>query len=234
MHPNEIKTTSGIQGKVYDEGLRTHMTSIYNRMMVGVLITGVVAYVAANTGLINVIMANSLLKMAIMFGPLAVIMFGFKPNTMSSSKLRTSFIIVSILYGLSFSAIFIVYTGTDIARAFFMTSGAFAGLSLYGYTTKKNLDGFRSFLVMGMFGLLILSVVNMFMESSLMMNVISAAGILIFGGLTAWETQNMKEMYSPSYGEEANSRMAWMSSLNLYISFVAMFQYILHFVGGND
>ncbi len=234
MQPNNLKTSSGAQGKVYDEGLRSHMNSIYNRMTLGVLFTGIVAYVTANTGLINVIYANSLLMYAIMFSPLVVIMFGFNPATMPAKKLRVSFGIISLLYGLSFSAIFMVYTGTDIARAFFMAAGAFAGLSIFGYTTKKNLDGFGSFIVMGVWGLLIMSVVNMFVESSLMMNVISAAGILIFGGLTAWETQRMKESYSPSYGEEANNRMAWMSALNLYVSFVAMFQYILHFVGNSD
>lgn len=235
MQPNNLKTESGIQGKVYDEGLRSHMSSVYNRMSVGVLITGLIAYFTANTGLVDVIFANKLLSYAIMFSPLAVIFFGFNPATMPASKLRFSFGLISVLYGLSFSAIFMVYTGTDIARAFFITAGAFAGLSLFGYTTKKNLDGFGSFLVMGMIGLLIMSVVNMFVESSLMHNVISAAGILIFGGLTAWETQRTKEMYSPNYGDEANSRMAWMAALNLYISFVAMFQHILHFVGAaND
>ena len=107
----------------------------------------------------------------------------------------------------SFSTIFLVFAGTDIARAFFLAAAAFAGLSLFGYTTKKNLDGMGSFLIMGVWGLIVLSIVNIFMQSSLMMNVVSAAGILIFSGLTAWETQRMKESYHASYGEEANSRM---------------------------
>ncbi len=231
MQSNRFDTQQNIQGKVYDVGLRAHMTRIYNRMVVGILVTGIVSYITANTGLVNIIFANKILMYAIIFSPLAVVMFGFNPTKMPASKLRFSFGLISVLYGLSFAAIFMVYTGTDIARAFFITSGAFAGLSLFGYTTKKSLDGLGSFLVIGMFGLLILAVINMFVESSLMQNVISAAGILIFGGLTAWETQRMKESYSPSYGEEANSRMAWMSALNLYISFVALFQHILHFTG---
>jgi len=172
MQPNNVKTSSGIQGKVYDEGLRRHLGGIYNRMIAGVLITGIVSYITANTGLVNIIFANKMLMYAIMFSPLAVLWFGFRPETMSASKLKYSFGLIAVLYGLSFSAIFMVYTGMDIARAFFITAGAFAGLSLVGYTTKKNLDGMGTFLVMGMWGLLIMAVVNMFVESSLMHNVI--------------------------------------------------------------
>lgn len=234
MQSNNSKTSSGIQGKVYDEGLRSHMSSVYNRMSIGVLITGLIAYITANTGLGNIIVSNQILYFVIIFSPLAVLMFGFNPATMPSSKLRFSFGLISVLYGLSFSVLFMVYAGADIARAFFITAGAFAGLSLFGYTTKKNLEGFGSFLTMGVIGLLILMVVNMFVQSSLMQNVISAAGILIFGGLTAWDTQKTKEMYSESYGDEANSRMAWMAALSLYINFIMMFQFIMNFVGGRD
>ena len=224
-------TSVKAQGAAYDAGLRKHMIGIYNRMSLGVLVTGLVAFFTANSGLVEVLASNQMLFLIIAFAPLAVILFGFNPQKMEASKLRISFFVISVLYGLSFSTIFLVFAGTDIARAFFLAAAAFAGLSLFGYTTKKNLDGMGSFLIMGVWGLIVLSVVNIFMQSSLMMNVVSAAGILIFSGLTAWETQRMKESYHASYGEEANSRMGWVAALNLYISFIALFQYILHFVG---
>ncbi|MGE4313725.1 MAG: Bax inhibitor-1 family protein [Pseudobdellovibrionaceae bacterium] len=229
---SNVETKS--RSTVYDAGLRQHMSSIYNRMTAGVLVTGIVAYIAASIpGFVQFLAANPILFFILALSPVAVIWFGFRPDRMPASKLRVSFFILSALYGLSFSSIFMVYTGTDIARAFFLAAGAFAGLSLFGYVTKKNLDGMGSFLIMGVWGLLLLSVVAMIWPSSALMNMISAAGILVFGGLTAWETQRMKEMYSESYGTEANSRIAWMGALNLYISFVALFQYILHFIGNN-
>lgn len=231
MDTNRSTQSTSQSAVSYDAGLRAHLTRIYNRMTLGVLVTGLVSWAMAASGLVATLYANPILVMILAFSPLAVVWFGFRPDRMSADKLRFSFFTISVLYGLSFSAIFLVYAGVDIARAFFITAGAFAGLSLFGYTTKKNLSGMASFLVMGMFGLIILSVINMFVGSSLMQNVVAGAGILIFGGLTAWETQNMKESYNPSYGEEMNSRMAWASALNLYISFVALFQYILHFVG---
>ena len=230
MEPrNQQTAATGL--KTYDAGLRAHMLRIYNRMTLGVLTTGLVAYAFAASGLVSVLYANPILAIILAFSPLAVVWFGFRPDRMSSGKLQFSFFLISALYGLSFSSIFLVYAGTDIARAFFLAAASFAGLSLFGYTTKKNLDGMGSFLIMGMFGLIILSVVNMFMASTVMQNVVAGAGILIFSGLTAWETQKMKEMYNPAYDDETASRVGWASALNLYISFIALFHYILHFVG---
>lgn len=235
MTPEQLGAQSAAKTKTYDAGLRAHMSRIYNRMVAGVLVTGLVSWFVANTpALYTAILGNQILFFIIAFAPLGVIMFGFNPNKMAASKLRISFFVVSVLYGLSFSSIFLAFAGADIARAFFLAAIAFSGLSLFGYTTKKNLDGFGSFLVMGMFGLLALSILNIFIASSLMQNVVAGAGILIFGGLVAYETQRMKESYHDGYGDEANSRMGWMSALNLYISFVALFQYILHFVGSRD
>lgn len=233
MDTNRTTQTVDQNAVTYDAGLRAHMTRIYNRMSLGVFLTGIVAYFVASSGFANVLYSNPMIAIILAFSPLAVVWFGFRPDRMQASTLRLSFFAISALYGLSFSAIFLVYAGTDIARAFFLAAGAFAGLSLFGYTTKKNLTAMGSFLVMGMFGLIILSVINMFVGSSLMQNVVAGAGIIIFGGLTAWETQRMKEMYQPGQGEELNSRMGWAAALNLYISFIAMFQYILHFVGMN-
>lgn len=210
-----------------DAALRQHMLSVYNRMSVGVLVTGLVAFVVANAGLVPVIMGNPIIAIALMLSPLAVVWFGFNPMTMSSQKLRASFLLLSVLYGLSFSVIFLAYSGTDIARAFFITAASFAGLSVFGYTTKKNLDAMGTFAVMGVIGALVLGLVNMFLQSSMLLNIVSVVSVIAFAGITAWETQRMKESFHPSYGDEANSRMAWSSALNLYMSFVAMFQSIL-------
>ena len=153
---------------------------------------------------------------------------------MPSSKLRLSFFGVSLLYGISLSVLALAFTGEDITRAFFIATGMFAGLSIFGYTTKKNLDGLRTFAVMGIIGVFIASIVNMFIFNEGLMDVIAGVGILAFAGLTAWQTQATKEMYHAAAGDEANSRMAWAAALNLYISFIALFQYILYFLGSRD
>lgn len=226
-----------------DVGLRAHMQSVYNRMSAGVLVTGLVAWmVSASPFLMNLFLGGPQAYI-VMLAPLAVIWFGFNPASMSSGKLRMSFFLLAVLYGISFAAIFHVFTGASIARAFFMTAAAFAGLSVFGYVTKKNLDGIGSFCVMGMFGLLALSLFNMagagfgFLGGETVMNLqnmISAVGILVFAGLTAWQTQTTKEMYDPGNGTEGNSRMAWAAALNLYVNFIALFQFILNFVGNRE
>ena len=173
-----------------------------------------------------------------MLAPLGIVWFGFKPATMSANALRMSFIALSVCYGLSMGYIFAVFTGESVAKTFFVATGMFAGVSLVGYTTKKDLTGMGSFLIMGMWGILILSLINMGMHvfaptvnTSGMSNLIAGAGIVLFAGMTAWETQRMKEIYSPRDNEEMASRMSWTAALNLYISFIAIFQYLLQFMG---
>jgi hypothetical protein len=170
-----------------------------------------------------------------MFAPLAILWFGFNPMTMPASKLRASFFLISVLYGISFSIIFLAYAKADIARAFFIASAMFAGLSIFGYTTKKSLDALGSFAVMGIWGVFIASLLTMFIPvSSGIQHVISGVSILAFAGLTAWQTQTMKEMYSPSHGDEGNNRMAWSAALTLYVSFIALFQNILHLMSSRN
>ncbi len=234
MRPQETISRTKSRSVSYDAGLRMHMQRVYNRMTMGVLVTALTSYfVASSPALLKFFIASPQVYI-VMFAPLAVLMFRFNPMTMSSVKLRASFLLISVLYGISFSVIFIAYTNESIARAFFIAAGMFAGLSIFGYTTKKNLDAMRSFAVMGIMGVFLMSIVNMFIRSAAMFDLISICGIIAFAGLTAWQTQSMKQMYNTSAGDEANSRMAWDAALTLYISFIAMFQYILHFVGGRN
>lgn len=234
MSEDRFMSSPRSQAASVDAGLKAHMQRIYNRMTLGVLVTAVVSYVVASSPALLQLFLGGPQAYVVMLAPLAIIFFGFNPAKMSSNALRVSFLVLSVIYGLSFAAIFQVFTGESIAKAFFVAAGMFAGISIFGYTTKKNLDGLGSFAVMGMWGLIILGLVNIFVESSLMGNVISAAGIIVFAGLTAWETQNMKEMYSSRMDPEIASRMSWMGALNLYISFIAMFQHILHFMGNRE
>lgn len=213
----------------YDAGLRSHMQRVYNRMTLGVLVTAITAFfVSTSPELLKFFFSGPQMYL-VMFAPVVVLMVGFNPMTMPSSKLKLSFLAISILYGISFSVIFIAFTGEDITRAFFLATAMFAGLSIFGYTTKKNLGALGTFSAMAIMGVFVLSIASMFIKSAMLFDLVSIIGILAFSGLTAWQTQSMKEMYNPANGDEANSRMAWSAALNLYISFIAIFQYILHF-----
>lgn len=235
MQPDRYTTTPAPGASIasVDAGLRSHMQSIYNRMTLGVFVTAITAYLVSNTPVLLQLFLGGPQAYVVMLAPLALIWFGFNPMTMSPSKLKISFILLSVLYGISFATIFLVYAKADIARAFFIASAMFAGLSIFGYTTRKNLDGLGTFAIMGVWGVLILGLVNLFVQSDAMMNVISIGAIIAFSGVTAWQTQSMKEMYSAAHGSDANSRMAWSAALNLYISFIALFSHILHFIGNN-
>ncbi len=214
-----------------DAGLRTHMQSVYNRMTVGVLVTAITAWLVSSSPDLMMMLLGGPQKYIVLFAPLAIIWFGFRPATMSSSKLKMAFLGVSVLYGVSFSTIAFAFAGADIARAFFITSGMFAGLSIYGYTTKKDLTALGSFCIMALIGLIVVSVLGMFVGfSSGMETMLSVGTILVVSGLTAWDTQNTKRMYNPANGKEVNSRMAWAAALSLYINFVIMFSHILNFM----
>lgn len=219
----------------YDAGLRTYMQGIYNRMCLGVLVTAITAAIVGSSATLMQLFMGGPQAYVVMFAPLAVMWFGFNPMTMPSAKLKISFLAISVLYGISFSTIGYVFAGEDIARAFFITAGMFAGLSIFGYTTKKNLDGLMSFAVMGIWGVFIMSLLNMFFfQNAALFDLISVVAIIAFSGLTAWQTQSMKQMYNPSTPAEGNSRMAWAAALNLYISFIALFMHILHLIGNRN
>jgi len=218
----------------YDAGLRTHMLRVYNYMCLALAITGGVAFLGSQSEALVALLFGTPLKWVVMLAPLAFIFFGFRPDRMSASALRTSLIAFSALMGLSMMAIFLVYTGASIARVFFITSAMFAGTSLYGYTTKTDLSKMGSFMMMGLIGIIIAGLVNIFLASSALQFAISVLGVVIFTGLTAWDTQRIKETYASHWGEEANSRLAIMGALSLYLNFINMFQFLLSLLGQRE
>jgi FtsH-binding integral membrane protein len=236
-----------------DEGLRAYMNKVYALMAGAMIITGLVAYVvgmdfrAAMTGQPTTLLSEGMLqamfgspgRYVVMFAPLAVVFaFGAMINRMSASTAQLVIWGFSALMGLSISWIFAVYTGISIAQTFFVTAIAFGGLSLYGYTTKKNLSGMGTFLMMGVIGLIVASVVNIWLASSAMHFAISVIGVLIFAGLTAFDTQKIKNTYlamrSTPGGEVWVEKGAVMGALNLYLDFLNMFMFLLQFLGNRE
>lgn len=226
----------GQRDVAFDAGLRAYMLKIYNYMASGVLLSGIVAYFFAQSGFAAEIMyGDSPLKWLIMLSPLAIV-FGmsFGQNRMSTGTLQALFWVFAVVMGLSLSTIFLVFSGTSIATTFFATAAAFAGLSLVGYTTKKDLSGMGTFLIMGMFGLIAAMILNIFLVSSTLSLVISAVGVLIFAGLTAYDTQKLKSMYAYVAGTDMMGKVVIMGALNLYLDFINMFQFLLSFMGSQD
>lgn len=232
-------TTANTSGSAaYDAGLRSYMLSVYNYMASGVLLTGIVALLFAWGGetspAAQVFMGGGLLKYVIMFAPLGIV-FGmsFGQNRMSTSTLQMLFWGFAVLMGLSLSTIFLVYSPVAIAQAFFATAAGFAALSLYGYTTKRDLSAFGTFLIMGVVGLLVASIINMFVQSGPLGLVISFVGVLLFAGLTAYDTQRTKSLYAQVAGTEMQGKVVVMSALSLYLDFINMFLFILRLFGSS-
>ncbi len=214
-----------------DVGLRSYMLSVYNYMASGVLLTGIVAMLFANSGIAEQVMATPL-RWLIVLAPLGFVMaMSFGLNRMSTGTLQTLFWAFSVAMGLSMSTIFLVYTGVSIAQTFFAVAAGFAGLSLWGYTTKKDLSGMGTFLIMGVVGLFIAMLINLFLQSSAMHLAISAIGVLIFAGLTAYDTQRIKSMYDQVAGSDMMGKVVIMGALNLYLDFINMFMFLLSFMG---
>ena len=219
----------------YDTGLRAHMLSIYNYMTSGVLLTGIVALLVARSGFVYNIMGGPLLWIA-MLAPLAIVFaMSFGANRFSETTLKAMYWAYAALMGVSLSTIFVVYTGGSIAATFFATAGAFAGLSLFGYTTKKDLSGFGTFLIMGVVGLIVASLLNVFIFHSTALELaVSVLGVLIFAGLTAYDTQRLKEQYSMLRGTAMAGKAVVLGALKLYLDFINMFLFLLRFMGNRN
>ena len=226
----------GVPSVTRDAGLRSYMLKVYNYMASGVLLTGIIAMLFAESGYAaQVFQGGGLLPWVIILSPLAIVFaMSFGANRMSSATLQLLFWAFAGLMGLSMSTIFLVYTGTSIAQTFFAVAAAFTGLSLYGYTTKKDLSGFGTFLIMGVVGLIIASLLNLFLQSGPLALAISAIGVLIFAGLTAYDTQKIKSMYSYVAGTDMMGKTVIMGALTLYLDFINMFQFLLSFLGNRE
>ena len=232
----------GIGAARIDEGLRAHMNKVYGLMSVAMLVTAGVAWGVGTTDLLNFLRTPeggmTIFGWVIMFAPLAMIFaFGALVNRMSAASAQLFFYTFAAVMGLSLAWIFKVFTGVSIAQTFLITSIAFAGLSLYGYVTKRDLSGMGTFLMMGLIGLLVAMVVNIFLASSALAFAISAIGLLIFAGLTAYDTQKIKADYiahAQAMDQEWLGKSAIMGALNLYLDFINMFMFLLQFMGNRE
>ena len=229
-----VPRAGGAVGVSYDEGLRSYMLSIYNYMCSAVLLTGIVALVSAESGFTASIMGTPL-WWVVALAPLGFILaINFGLQKMSKGTLGVIFWSFAVVFGVSISTIFYRFTYESIAVTFFATAGAFAGLSLFGYTTKKDLSGFGTFLIMGLIGIIIAMIVNIFLQSSALAFVISVLGVLIFAGLTAYDTQRLKEQYTYLRGTEFMGKAVILGALTLYLDFINMFMFLLQFLGSEE
>ncbi len=234
----------GTRSATIDAGLRAHMNKVYGLMSVAMVLTGAVAWaVGSSDALIAIFrdpitMRPNILGWVVMFAPLIMVFaFGAMINRLSAAAAQLFFYAFAAVMGLSLAWIFQVFTGVSIAQTFFVTAIAFAGLSLYGYTTKKDLSGWGTFLMMGVIGLLVASLVNIFLQSPALMFAISAIGVLVFAGLTAFDTQNIKNTYlehAQSMDDEWLAKSAIMGALNLYMNFINLFMFLLQFLGNRE
>ena len=241
----KVQSTSAVAGESIDQGLRSYMLKVYNFMASGVLLTGFIALglfkfsvitdQSGNiTGLTSLGSAiyTSALMWVIALAPLGIVFYmSFGINKMSAGRAQTVFWIFAALMGASLSSIFLQYTGASISRVFFITAGTFGAMSLYGYTTKRDLTGWGSFLLMGLIGILIASLVNIFLKSPAVYWAVSVLGVLIFVGLTAYDTQKIKNMYFESDSSEISSKKAVMGALTLYLEFINLFIMLLRLFG---
>ena len=239
---SKVRTT---ETHVIDEGLRAYMLKVYNYMSSGILLTGVVSLLlfklsviitadGSIAGLTNIgnALYNSALMWIVMLAPLGVVFYmSFGIRKMSVAKAQGTYWVFAALMGASLSSIFLVYTGASITRVFFITAGTFGAMSIYGYTTKRDLTKLGSFLMMGLIGIIIASIVNIFMKSTMMYFVISILGVLIFVGLTAYDTQKIKNMYQSSDTGELMGKKAVMGALTLYLDFINLFIMLLRLFG---
>lgn len=222
-----IDMTDGV-----DQGLRAYMIQVFNYMAIGLGITGIVAFALSNSPQLMAAIWGTGLHWVVMLAPLAMVFFlSFKINTLSFATAQLLFFVYAGMMGLSLSSIFLVFTGQSITRVFFITSSVFAAMSLYGYTTKRDLTGMGSFLFMGVIGIVIASLVNMFFKSSVMQLVISVIGVIVFTGLTAYDVQQIKEVYYEQDATDTMAKKAIIGALRLYLDFINLFISLLQLFG---
>jgi|TARA_B100001971_G_C18044834_1_gene459621 hypothetical protein len=231
---NYATTASRASSTTFDAGLQAHMQKVYKLMMYGLSVTGLTAYAVSQSDALLNLVFNTPLYWVALLAPLAIIWFGFTPRrvfNMSKQKVRGIFYLLSFLYGLTFSVIFIQFTAESIARVFFITAGTFGAMSLIGYTTKRDLSALGSFLIMGIVGIIIAGLVNLIFASTLVSLIVSVLGVMIFTLMVAVDTQRIKETYSYGYGETDNDKMATLGAFSLYLNFIIIFQNLMYLFG---
>ena len=239
FRPYQVPNAATRADAAIDQGLRAYMIKVYNLMAMGLVITDLAAWGTWQLAVVDnhltafgTLIYASPLKWVVILAPLGLVfLLGFRIHKMSVSAAQTTFWVYAALVGLSLSSLFLIYTGQSVVQTFFVTAAAFGSLSLYGYTTKRDLSAFGSFLIMGLFGLIIASLVNIFLQSSAMQFAISAIGVLVFAGLTAYDTQRIKEMYYEGDDVAVSGRKAIMGALTLYLDFINLFMFLLQFMG---
>ena len=241
---NQRSFTKTVDQASIDEGLRAYMLKVYNYMTTGLVLTGFIAYFFGKASVeayvpggviltpVGNMLFNSGLSFVIMLAPLGLVFYLIAGiNKMSTASAQITFWLFASIMGLSLASIFVQFTHSSIARVFFITAGTFGAMSLYGYTTKRDLTKLGGFLFMGLIGIIIASIVNIFFQSGMMAFVISVIGVLVFVGLTAYDTQNIKNMYYGGDSEEVGSKKALMGALKLYLDFINLFILLLQLFG---
>jgi FtsH-binding integral membrane protein len=226
-----------IQTATFDAGLRDHFRKVYNTMALGLALTGIIAMTAASIPALAALFTKPMFAIVFAFLPMVAGMALFNGGALmskSAADINGRFYIFSAIFGFCLTPVFMIYGGADIARAFFITAATFAATSVWSYTTKSDLSKWGSLLMMGSIGLVIAIVVNMFLKSAMMDFIISGAGVLIYTGLVAYDTQNIKQTYAEGYGHEANSKMAVLGALGLYMNFIMLFQFILRLLSSRE
>ena len=227
-----IRNSSAAQAWDVDAGLRSYMIKVYSYMAMGLGLTGLVAFVTASSPAFFQAIFGTPLMWLVMLAPLGIVFFlSARIGTLSLSAAQTTFWIYAGVMGLSLSSIFYVYTGQSIARLFFVSASVFGAMSLYGYTTKKDLTSMGSFLYMGLIGLVVASIVNLFLQSTALQLMLSYVGVLVFTGLTAYDTQVIKELYFEADSTEVAGKKAILGALNLYMDFINLFLALLRIFG---
>lgn len=225
-------TRAEAEASQIDLGLRRYMLSVYNYMASGLALTGIVAYAVSMSPAMMKAIFGTPLFWVVALAPIGLVFFlGARIHAMKASTAQALYWVYAGLMGLSLASIFMVYTGVSITRVFFITAGTFAGMSLYGYTTKRDLTGIGSFLIMGLFGILIAGLVNIFLQSAAMHFVISVVGVLVFVGLTAYDTQRIRDLYLESDEGETVGKKAILGALTLYMDFINLFIMLLNLFG---
>ncbi len=226
---------AGVDAAVFDQGLRSYMLGIYNYMASAVALSGIVALLVAGSPMLTQAIFGTPLKWVVMLAPIGFVMLmSFRFEKMSKPALMACFWVFAVLMGASLASILLVFTGASVARAFFVAAAMFAGINIYGYTTKADLSKMGTFLIMGLIGVIIAGLVNIFLQSSMMQFIISVASVIVFTGLTAWDTQRLKDTYGETYGTEMQDKVAIMGALSLYLNFVNIFQALVSLFGDKN